>query len=83
MNQLSLGQVYNISTAWKCEVIDSYQLILEIFAERTTTRCAKLQVERAELQYELPKSRAAIYLKKKEKQGFMSLGGMWILMSRI
>lgn len=75
MNQLSLGQVYNISAACKCDVIDRYQLILEIFAERATTRRAKLQVELAELQYELPKSRAAMYLKKKEKQGFMSLGG--------
>ncbi|MFA5396681.1 MAG: GTPase HflX [Methanogenium sp.] len=75
MNQLSMGQIYNISDACKCTVIDRFQVILEIFAERATTRRAKLQVELAELQYELPKSKAAIYLKKKEKQGFMSLGG--------
>lgn len=75
MNQLSMGQIYNISDACKCGVIDRFQLILEIFAERATTRRAKLQVELAELQYELPKSKAAVYLKKKERQGFMSLGG--------
>ncbi|HJJ29991.1 MAG TPA: GTPase HflX [Methanocorpusculum sp.] len=74
MNPLSMEQIFNISDACKCEVIDRFQLILETFAKRATTRRAKLQVELAELQYELPKTKAGIYLKKKERQGFMSLG---------
>ena len=47
MNQLSMGQIYNISDACKCTVIDRFQVILEIFAERATTLRAKLQVELA------------------------------------
>jgi len=75
-NQLSMTQIYNISETCKCEVIDRFQLILEIFAARATTKRAKLQVELAELQYELPKTKAMISLvKKKERQGFMGLGG--------
>ncbi|WFN35284.1 GTPase HflX [Methanogenium sp. S4BF] len=75
-NPLSMPQIYNISEMCKCEVIDRFQLILEIFAARATTRRAKLQVELARLQYELPKIRALNFLvKKKERQGFMGLGG--------
>ncbi|GAB7017057.1 GTPase HflX [Methanogenium cariaci] len=75
-NQLSMTQIYNVSETCKCEVIDQFQLILEIFAARATTKRAKLQVELAELQYELPKTKAIISLvKKKERQGFMGLGG--------
>ncbi|WP_218185202.1 hypothetical protein [Methanogenium cariaci] len=85
-NQLSMTQIYNVSETCKCEVIDQFQLILEIFAARATTKRAKLQVELAELQYELPKTKAIISLvKKKERQGgFMGLGGATkIRMSRI
>lgn len=75
-NQLSMTQIYNISEMCKCEVIDRFQLILEIFAARATTKRAKLQVELAELQYELPKTKALVSLtKRKERQGFMGLGG--------
>ncbi|WP_165076517.1 GTPase HflX [Methanogenium sp. MK-MG] len=74
-NQLSMTQIYNISEACNCEVIDRFQLILEIFAARATTWRAKLQVELAELQYKLPKTKALNFLMKKERQGFMGLGG--------
>ena len=75
-NERSMTQIYNISEMCKCDVIDRFQLILEIFAARATTKRAKLQVELAELQYELPKTKAMISLvKKKERQGFMGLGG--------
>lgn len=74
-NQLSTTQIYNISETCKCEVIDKFQLILEIFAERATTKRAKLQVELAKLQYELPKAKAIVsLLKKEERPGFMGLG---------
>lgn len=75
-NQLTTTQIYNISETCKCEVMDRFQLILEIFAARATTRRAKLQVELAKLQYELPKARSIVsLLKKEERPGFMGLGG--------
>ena len=74
-NPLSMTQIYNISESCNCEVIDRFQLILEIFAARATTKRAKLQVELAELQYKLPKTKAIMSLMKKERQGFMGLGG--------
>jgi len=74
-NQLSTTQTYNISETCKCEVIDKFQLILEIFASRATTKRAKLQVELAKLRYELPKAKAIVsLLKKDERPGFMGLG---------
>lgn len=74
-NQLSTTQIYNISETCKCEVIDKFQLILEIFAKRATTKRSKLQVELAKLKYELPKAKAIVsLLKKDERPGFMGLG---------
>ncbi|WP_094226963.1 GTPase HflX [Methanolobus psychrotolerans] len=75
-NPLSTMQVYNLSEICRCETIDKFQLILEIFATRATTHRSKLQVELARLQYELPRARAIIsILKKEERPGFMGLGG--------
>jgi len=75
-NQLNSTQIYNISEACQCEVIDKFQLILEIFATRATTNRSKLQVELAQLRYELPKARMLVsLLKKEERPGFMGLGG--------
>jgi GTPase len=74
-NQLSTTQIYNISETCKCEVIDKFHLILEIFAKRATTKRSKLQVELAKLQYELPKAKAIMsILIKEERPGFMGLG---------
>lgn len=75
-NPLNTMQVYNISEICRCETIDKFQLILEIFATRATTHRSKLQVELARLEYELPRARAVIsILKKDERPGFMGLGG--------
>jgi GTP-binding protein HflX len=74
-NQLSTIQIYNVSETCKCEVIDKFHLILEIFATRATTKRAKLQVELAQLEYELPKAKNIVsLLKQEERPGFMSLG---------
>ena len=54
-NELSAKKKKNIEEEVKCNVIDRTALILEIFANRAKTREAKLQVEVARLQYELPR----------------------------
>jgi GTP-binding protein HflX len=74
-NRLSTIQLFNISEICGCQVIDKFQLILEIFAKRATTRRSKLQVELARLRYEVPRARAIVSLvKKEERAGFMGLG---------
>jgi GTPase len=74
-DRLSAVQIYNLSKACKIEVIDRFNLILEIFAKRARTREAKLQVELASLIYERPKARIKVTLAKKgEQPGFKGLG---------
>jgi len=74
-NRLSTTQLFNISEICGCQVIDKFQLILEIFAKRATTHRSKLQVELARLRYEVPRARAIVsLLKKEERAGFMGFG---------
>ena len=54
-NELSASQIKNIEEEVECSIIDRTALILDIFANRAKTREAKLQVEVARLQYELPR----------------------------
>jgi len=73
--KLSAVQVYNLSKLCKVEVIDRFNLILEIFAIRARTREAKLQVELASLIYERPKARMKVTLARRgEQPGFKGLG---------
>ncbi len=52
---LTPGQVRSIAAITEAKVIDRTQLILDIFAQRATTRDGKLQVELAQLKYALPR----------------------------
>lgn len=54
-NELTGSQLRNIEECIECRVVDRTTLILDIFAERAKTREAKLQVEVAKLQYQLPR----------------------------
>ncbi|WP_431799287.1 GTPase HflX [Halobacillus andaensis] len=54
-DELSPGQLKNISDKLERRVIDRSQLILDIFANRARTKEGKLQVELAQLQYLLPR----------------------------
>ncbi|WP_079529988.1 GTPase HflX [Halobacillus hunanensis] len=54
-DELSPGQLRNISDRLEKRVIDRSQLILDIFARRARTKEGKLQVELAQLQYLLPR----------------------------
>ena len=77
---LSTSQIYNISklcneAGAECRIIDRFQLILDIFAERATTHRSKMQVELARLRYELPNARMLVSLSKKEERaGWGGLG---------
>lgn len=76
-NRLGPYQTYNIGQAIPdgVTVIDRFTLILEIFAQRAHTRKAQLQVELAELRYELPRVSAKVSLAKRDEHpGFMGLG---------
>lgn len=76
LNPLTITQVYNLSELCRCEVIDKFQLILEIFATRARKGGSRLQVELARLEYELPRARRLVsLLKKEERPGFMGMGG--------
>ena len=54
-DELSPYQIRNLEEFFDIEVIDRTQLILDIFYKRAKTKEAKLQVEIARLQYELPR----------------------------
>ncbi len=76
-NRLGPYQTYNLGQLLPegVSVIDRFTLILEIFGQRAQTRKAQLQVELAELRYELPRAEAKTSLAKREEHpGFMGLG---------
>ena len=53
--ELSPAQLRNLAEATERKVLDRTQLILDIFAQRATSRAGRLQVELAQLQYMLPR----------------------------
>ncbi|MFZ5477786.1 MAG: GTPase HflX [Myxococcota bacterium] len=53
--ELSPSQLRNIAEETELKVLDRTQLILDIFAQRATTREGKLQVELAQLRYRKPR----------------------------
>ena len=54
-HDLSPSQMRNLNDALPCRVIDRTQLILDIFAKHARTREGHLQVELAQLEYQLPR----------------------------
>lgn len=74
-NELKPVQAYKLRKKWKVDVIDRYELILEIFARRAGSREAKLQIELAKLRRELSMIKEWINLAKRgELPGFMGGG---------
>ena len=74
-NPLSPNQVLNIRSEFSARVLDRFNLILEIFSTRASTREAKLQVELARLSYDAPQVKNALSLKKRgEQPGFRGSG---------
>ncbi|MFX0123918.1 MAG: GTPase HflX [Candidatus Hodarchaeota archaeon] len=60
----------NLENFFKCLVIDKFELVLEIFAERAMTEESKLQIELARLKYEHPRERLRL-------MNSLGLGGAW------
>ena len=54
---LTSRQIHNLEKLTGVQVIDRERLILDIFYTRATTTEAKLQIELAEIQYEMPRVR--------------------------
>jgi GTP-binding protein HflX len=76
-NRLGPYQTFNLGKRLpeNTEVVDRFRLILDIFGQRAATRKAQLQVELAELRYELPRAEAKTSLANRdERPGFMGLG---------
>jgi GTP-binding protein HflX len=74
-NRLKPIQRYNLTKLFRTEVIDRFQLILEIFTKRAGTKEAKYQIELAKLQYELPMAKENVKMAKLgELPGFHGLG---------
>ncbi|MCW4006489.1 MAG: GTPase HflX [Candidatus Bathyarchaeota archaeon] len=74
-NSLRPIQAYNLAKATKVEIIDRFQLILEIFNNRATTTEAKLQIQLATLKHELKHAKEKVNLfKAGEQPGFMGIG---------
>jgi len=74
-NPLKTRQTYNLAKATHVEVIDRFQLILELFNRRATTTEAQLQIQLATLQNELKHAKEKVKLAKgSEQPGFMGLG---------
>ena len=74
-NPLRPVQSYNLAKATSVEIIDRFQLILEIFTKRATTTEAQMQIQLAKLRYDLAQAKERVRLAKKgEQPGFMGLG---------
>jgi GTP-binding protein HflX len=74
-NLLRPLQSYNLAKATRVEIIDRFQLILEIFTKRATTAEAQMQIKLASLRYDLTQAKERVRLAKRgEQPGFMGLG---------
>src|SRR6267143_1055606 len=83
---LKPSQLLHLQKTLGVEVWDRVHLILRIFADRARSAEAKLQVERAALQNQIPLVREAISLSKKgENPGFLAGGevGTAVLLNQI
>jgi GTP-binding protein HflX len=56
-NELSPAQQRNLAKMFQCDVVDRVALILDIFAQHATSKEGMLQVELAQLRYQLPRLR--------------------------
>lgn len=68
-------QIFHLQNAWGITVYDRTRLILEIFSNRARSQEARLQVELARLEYEVPLVKELIHRSKMgEHPGYMAGG---------
>jgi GTP-binding protein HflX len=68
-------QIFHLQNAWDVTVFDRTRLILEIFSNRARSQEARLQVELAKLEYEVPLVKELIHRSKMgEHPGYMAGG---------
>ena len=72
---LSTKQIFNLEQLLSIKVIDRERLILDIFYSRATTVEAKLQIQLAEIQYQMPRVREKAKLMSKSNER-VGKGGM-------
>jgi GTPase len=73
--RVTSAQANKLAATTHAQVVDRERLILNIFAKRATTTEAKLQIQMAELRYELPRARDAVrHSVKGEQAGFSGMG---------
>ncbi|MDR3190562.1 MAG: GTPase HflX [Lactobacillaceae bacterium] len=68
-DELSPSQIRNLEERTGSKIMDRTALILDIFASRAKTRLAKLQVQIAQLQYQLPRLRTSMNLRLDQQTG--------------
>lgn len=72
---ISSSQANKLALVCAAEIVDRERLILNIFARRAVTTEAKLQVQLAELKYEMPRAKDAVrYSANGERAGFSGMG---------
>jgi len=83
-NVLTSKQSYNLSTAFKCEVKDRYDLILDIFEQQSSDIVSKLQISLAKLVKTFPKYKIESHLKKsRTEHTYLSASGEYAYHSKI
>ena len=68
-DELSPSQIRNLEKLTNTTVLDRTGLILDIFAQRAKTKEAKLQVQLARLQYQLPRLRTSMSVSLDQQTG--------------
>ena len=74
-DELSPSQIRNLEAGTKARIMDRTGLILEIFANRAQSREAKLQVQLAMLQYQLPRLHTSASQRLDQQTGSGGGGG--------
>lgn len=74
-DELTPSQIRNLENGTKARIIDRTGLILEIFANRAQSREAKLQVQLAMLQYQLPRLHTSTSQRLDQQTGSGGGGG--------
>ncbi|KRK97025.1 GTPase [Secundilactobacillus odoratitofui DSM 19909 = JCM 15043] len=74
-DELTPSQIRNLENVVKVPVMDRTGLILAIFANRAQSREAKLQVELAKLQYQMPRLHTAMNQRLDQQTGTSAGGG--------